>query len=90
MMSLIYACPAATYIIHICLFYSLFLQVKIKELCGKHVVLYFWWLTYDGLDKRYSDLNADLEEIYRAYNPVGAFEVVFVALGKNEDLINSP
>lgn len=47
-------------------------RVKIKELCGKHVIriLMLTW-------KKYTELTILWER---------AFEVVFVALGKNEDV----
>ncbi|KAL6549533.1 hypothetical protein OROHE_008650 [Orobanche hederae] len=63
-------------------------QVKCQQLKEKYILLYFWWLSDDistfhkgGIC---SSLDEYLGEIYRANNPKGNFEVVYVALGNNK------
>lgn len=65
-------------------------QVHIGQLSGKYVLLYFAYLRRDGIKIRDPDSNiyVDLEEIYNAYHPKGVFEVVFVAIGNDQDLFN--
>ncbi|KAL6536191.1 hypothetical protein OROGR_012763 [Orobanche gracilis] len=63
-------------------------QVKCQQLKEKYILLYFWWLSDDisTLHKGgiCSSLDEYLGEIYRANNPKGNFEVVYVALGNNK------
>lgn len=71
--------------------FSNYFQVEIERVRGKYVLLYLLSLPDRGQGLSVTDENfmCYLKEAYEIYNPLGAFEVVFVALGNNASVFDN-